>query len=44
VLTYPKAVEADVCLGGRRSTIEDVRVEYVLEVMDEAERLSTEAT
>jgi hypothetical protein len=44
VLTYPRAVEADVCLGGRRSTIEDVRVEDVLAVMDEAERLSAGAT
>ncbi len=39
-LSYPRAVEADVCLGGRLSTIEDVRVEDVLAVMDEAERLS----
>jgi hypothetical protein len=39
VLSYPRAVEADVCLGGHRSTIEDVRVEDVLAVMDEAERL-----
>ena len=39
-LSYPRAIEADVCMGGRRSTIEDVRVEDVLAVMDEAERLS----
>ena len=38
-LSYPRAVEADVCLGGYRSTIENVRVEDVLTVMDEAERL-----
>ena len=43
-LSYPKAIEANVCLGGRLSTIEDVRVEDVLAVMDEAERLSAEAT
>ena len=44
VLTYPRAVEADVCLGGRLSRIEDVGVEDVLAVMDEAERLSAETT
>jgi hypothetical protein len=44
VLSYPRAVEADVCLGGHRSTIEDVRVEDVLAVMDEAERLCAEPT
>ena len=44
VLTYLKAVEADVCLGGRRSTIKDVGVADMLAVMDEAERLSAEAT
>jgi hypothetical protein len=43
-LSYPRTVEADVYLGGRRSTIEDVRVEDVLVVMDEAEQLSAEAT
>jgi hypothetical protein len=40
VLTYPKAVEDDVCLGERRSTIKDVGVADMLAVMDEAERLS----
>ena len=43
-LSYPKAIEADVCLGGRLSRIEDVGVEDVLAVMDEAERLTTETT
>ena len=43
-LSYPKAIEADVCLGGRLSRIEDVEVEDVLAVMDEAELLSAEAT
>ena len=43
-LSYPRAVEADVCLGWRRSKMEDVRVEDVLAVMDEAERLSAGAT
>ena len=43
-LSYPRAVEADVCLGGRRSAMEDVGVEDVHAVMDEAERLSAEAT
>lgn len=38
-LSYPRAIEADVCLGGRRSTIENVGVEDVLAVMDEAGRL-----
>jgi len=42
-LSYPRAVEADVCLGGYRSTIENVKVEDVLAVMDEAERLCAEA-
>jgi len=44
VLTYLKAVEADVCLGGRRSTIKDVGLADMLAVMHEAERLSAKAT
>jgi hypothetical protein len=41
VLTYEaRGIEATVFLGGRRSTIEDVGMEDLLAVMDEAERLS----
>ena len=43
-LSYPKAIEADVYLGGRRFTIGNVRVEDVLAVVDEAERLFAENT
>jgi hypothetical protein len=39
-LTYPRAVEAAVLLGGRRRRMEDVGVPDLLAVMDEAERLS----
>jgi hypothetical protein len=39
-LTYPRAVEAAVFLGGRRRRMEDVGVPDLLAVMDEAERLS----
>jgi hypothetical protein len=35
-----RGITASVCLGGRRSTVEDVGVEDVLAIVDEAERLS----
>jgi hypothetical protein len=35
-----KGITASVCLGGRRSRVEDVEVADVLAIVDEAERLS----
>jgi hypothetical protein len=35
-----RGITATVCLGGRRSTVEDVEVKDVLAIVDEAERLS----
>lgn len=35
-----RGITASVCLGGRRTTVEDVEVEDVLAMVDEAERLS----
>jgi hypothetical protein len=35
-----RGITASVCLGGRRTRVEDVEVEDVLAMVDEAERLS----
>jgi hypothetical protein len=41
LLSYePKGITATVCLDGRRLTLEDVEVNDVLAMVDEAERLS----